>query len=313
MDIHKNARSCPASRVLLAQRVVIEGMSVVQAAEMAGISRQRAYRYIRRYRDGDGALLDRSSRPARSPLRTAEPIARRVVALRRERMTGSEIAQRVRLSRATVARLLGQAGLSRLKNLNPKEPPRRYEKDRPGELVHLDIKKLGRIRRVGHRITGNRRDTVRGAGWEFVHVAIDDASRLSYAEILPDECGATCVEFLRRSIIFFAAHGVELERLLTDNGPGYISKVFAQACSSLALGHSFTRPYRPQTNGKAERLIQTLLREWAYRRPYRTSRQRSNRLLRFLRYYNHHRPHASLNRNPPASRLPVNNLMRLDS
>lgn len=312
MDIHKNARSCPASRVLLAQRVMVEGIPMAEAAAMAGMSRQRGYRYIRRYREGDRALLDRSSRPRRSPNRTGDAVVRRVVALRRERMTGAEIAQRLRLSPATVARLLGRAGLSRLKNLDPKEPPRRYEKDRPGELVHLDIKKLGRICRVGHRITGNRRDSVRGAGWEFVHVAIDDASRLSYAEIFPDERATSCIEFLRRSTIFFAAHGIEVQRLLTDNGSAYTSRAFRQACTSLGVGHSFTRPHRPQTNGKAERLIQTLLREWAYRRPYPTSRQRANRLLRFLRYYNHSRPHASLNRRPPASRLPVNNVMRLD-
>jgi transposase InsO family protein len=228
-------------------------------------------------------------------------------------MTGAEIARCVHLSPATVARILQRAGLSRLSQLEPREPPRRYEKDAPGELIHLDTKKLGRIRRIGHRITGNRHDTVRGAGWEFVHVAIDDASRLSYAEVLPDERGQTCATFLVRALIFFAAHGVEVKRLLTDNGSGYVSRNFDAECSSRSIRHSFTRPYRPQTNGKAERLIQTLLREWAYRRPYRTSRQRSHRLERFLRYYNHHRPHASLNRRPPASRLPGNNVLRRDT
>lgn len=313
MDAHKNARSCPASRLLLARRVVQEAMPTAEAAYMAGLSRQSAWRWLRRYRSGDERLLDRSSRPVCSPRRTAERVVERIIALRRQRMTGAEIARGIHLSPATVARILKRRGLSRLSQLEPKEPPRRYEKETPGELVHLDTKKLGRIRRIGHRITGNRHDSVRGAGWEFVHVAIDDASRLSYAEVLPDEKGQTCVAFLARSLIFFAAHGIEVKRLLTDNGSGYVSKTFALECSSRFIRHSFTRPYRPQTNGKAERLIQTLLREWAYRRPYRTSRQRSRRLERFLRYYNHHRPHASLNRRPPASRIPVNNVLRLDT
>lgn len=313
MDIHKNARSCPASRLLLAHRVVQEGMPAREAAFMIGLSRQSACRWLRRYRSGDAQLLDQSSRPRRSPRRTAEKIVQRAIALRRQRMTGAEIARNLRLSPATVARILQRAGLSRLSQLEAREPPRRYEKENPGELIHLDIKKLGRIRRIGHRITGNRRDHFPGAGWEFVHVAIDDASRLCYAEVLPDEKGQTCAAFMVRCLIFFAAHGIEVKRLLTDNGSGYVSKTFASECSSRSIRHSFTRPYRPQTNGKAERVIQTLLREWAYRRPYRTSHQRSRRLQRFLRYYNHHRPHASLNRRPPASRIPVNNVLRLDT
>jgi transposase InsO family protein len=230
-------------------------------------------------------------------------------------MTGLEIARRLRISPATVARILAQAGLSRLRNLETLEPVRRYEKERPGELLHLDIKKLGRIGRVGHRITGDRRYRSRGAGWEFLHVAIDDYSRSSYVEVLPDERAPTTVDFLNRALLWFAQKGVRVEALLTDNGGNYCSRIFSAACIAGGLRHRRTRPYRPRTNGKAERFIQTLLREWAYRRPYSTSYQRTKRLVTFLRYYNQHRPHASLNRRTPASRLPIpgNNVMRNDS
>ncbi len=311
MDIHKNARSCPASRELLVRRVLQEGWSVPRAAEAAGLSVRTAYKWLRRYRaEGRSGLADRSSRPRRQPSRTPEARRRQILALRRKRMTGAEIAFRLQMPRSTVARILQQAGLARLRALEPPAPARRYEKEHPGELVHLDVKQLGRIRGIGHRITGDRRDRSPGAGWEYVHVAIDDASRLAYVEVLPDERQGTVTGFLERTVAWYARHGVQTQRLLTDNGNGYRSHRFAAACRRLGLRHSFTRPYRPQTNGKAERFIQTLLRDWAYRFPYRSSRARRRRLVHYLHFYNWHRQHSSLRMQPPASRLPlVNNLM----
>jgi transposase InsO family protein len=226
-----------------------------------------------------------------------------IVRLRRRRMTGGEIARRVSVSPATVARILARHGLSRLKALDPKEPARRYQREHAGELLHFDIKKLGRIKGVGHRITGDRIHRARGVGWEFVHVAIDDASRLAYAEVLNDERTACATAFLRRTITWFSVRGVRVQGLLTDNGSCYVSHRFAKTCQAMGLRHIRTRPYRPRTNGKAERFIQTLLREWAYRRPYHCSAQRTERLARYLHYYNHRRPHASLQKKPPASRL----------
>jgi len=236
-----------------------------------------------------------------------------VVALRRQRMSGAEIAARLGMSPTTVARILRSKGLSRLKALEPTEPPRRYEKQHPGELLHLDIKKLGRIRGVGHRITGDKRRRSRGIGWDFVHVAIDDASRLAYVEILPDERQDTAAAFLTRAVAWYASHGIQIQRILTDNGSCYRSKLFAKTCCRLGMRHSFTRPYRPRTNGKAERLIQTLLREWAYRFVYRSSIQRRRCLSWYLHFYNWHRQHQALNRQPPASRIPVtvNNLVKM--
>ena len=230
-------------------------------------------------------------------------------------MSGAEIAVRLGLSPATVARILRSEGLSRLKSLEPTEPPRRYEKQHPGELVHLDIKKLGRIRGVGHRITRDKSRRARGVGWDFVHVAIDDASRLAYVEILPDERQGSAVEFLERAVAWYAQHGIQIQRLMTDNGSCYVSKRFAATRQRLGLRHSFTRPYRPRTHGKAERLIQTLLREWAYRFAYHSSIQRQCWLTRYLHFYNWHRQHQALNRHPPASRLPlaVNNVLRFHS
>jgi len=228
-------------------------------------------------------------------------------------MSGAEIAARLDLSPATVGRILRRQGLSRLKSLEPTEPPRRYEKKHPGELLHLDIKKLGRIRGAGHRVTGKRQHRNRGIGWDFVHVAIDDASRLAYVEILPDERQNTAAGFLERTVAWFAQHGIKIQRLLTDNGSCYRSKVFAKARRCLGMRHSFTRPYRPRTNGKAERFIQTLLREWAYRFVYHSSIQRQRCLAHYQHFYNWHRQHQALNRLPPASRLPstVNNVLRI--
>jgi transposase InsO family protein len=218
-------------------------------------------------------------------------------------MTGAEIARRLPVSPATVARILARHGLSRLKALEPKQPVRRYQRETNGELVHLDVKKLARIQGIGHRITGDRSRQARGIGWEFVHVAIDDASRLAYAEVLDNERTARATAFLKRAIAWFSDRGVRVEGLLTDNGSCYRSHRFEKTCQRLRLRHLRTRPYRPRTNGKAERFIQTLLREWAYRRPYHSSAQRTQRLARYLHYYNHRRPHASLRKKPPATRL----------
>jgi transposase InsO family protein len=303
MELHKNARTCPASRMLLIQRIQA-GMPVTSAAEAAGVNRRTASKWKGRYHEaGAAALVDRSSRPRRCPRQTHPDVVEEILRLRRRRQTGPQIASRVGSSPATVARVLAREGLSRLKNLDPKEPVRRYQRDHPGELIHIDTKKLGRIQVIGHRITGNRRQRGRKAGWEFVHVAIDDASRLAYAEVQANERSPTAAAFLRRLVAWYSSHGVKVSGIMTDNGSCYRSHHFAFACSRLGLRHLRTRPYRPCTNGKAERFIQTLLRGWAYHRPYPTSAHRTQRLPKFLSYYNHRRPHAALNRQSPASRL----------
>lgn len=303
MELHKNARSCPASRILLVQRIQ-GGMPVTSAAEAAGVSRRTAFKWKRRHREvGEAALVDRSSRPHRMPRQVHPARVEEVVRLRRRRYTGPQIAARVGLSTATVARILARAGLSRLKSLEPKEPVVRYQREHPGELIHVDIKKLGRIGCIGHRIHGDRTARVRGIGWEFVHVAIDDASRLAYAEVLPNERSPSSTAFLRRSVAWFQNRGVQVQAVMSDNGSCYVSHRFKAICQKLRLRHLRTRPYRPRTNGKAERFIQTLLREWAYKRPYSTSIQRTNRLPRYLHHYNLRRPHAALSRRTPAQRL----------
>jgi transposase InsO family protein len=310
MELHNNARSCPASRGLLVRRI-LAGMSLTGAAEAAGISRRTAFKWRRRFREaGEAALVDRSSRPHRMP-RQAHPVQiEEVLRLRKRRSTGPQIADRVGLSTATVARILARHGLSRLKSLEPKEPVVRYQRDHPGELIHVDIKKLGRIGRIGHRIHGDRTTRVRGIGWEFVHVAIDDASRMAYAEVLPNQRSPSSTAFLKRSVIWFQNRGVTIQAVMSDNGSCYVSHRFKNTCQKLKLRHLRTKPYRPRTNGKAERFIQTLLRDWAYKRPYPTSAQRTDRLPKFLNYYNLRRPHAALNKRTPAQRLgeqPVEN------
>jgi transposase InsO family protein len=311
MDIHKNARSCLASRALLVRRVTEEGWTVKRAAEAQGLSERAAYGWLARYRAaGASGLLDRSSRPHRMPSATPEHTKARIVALRRQRLTGSEIGARLGVPRSTVARILQRSGLGRLRSLEPPEPVRRYEKQLAGELLHLDIKKLGRIGTIGHRITGDYRQRARGGGWEFVHVCIDDHSRLAYAEILPDERQDSAIAFLRRAVAWFAGKGIKARAILTDNGSCYVAKRFVATCQQLGLRVRRTRPYRPQTNGKAERFIQTLLREWAYRWIYSRSHQRAQRLPLYLHFYNFHRQHMSLGNKPPISRLPLlNNLM----
>ena len=295
MDIHHNALTCPRSRELIIQRVKEQGQSVQDVAQSLGISERTVYKWLARYRaQGLLGLQDRSCRPRRSPRQTPRRDREAICRFRRRRMVAAEIAARLGLARSTVARILQQAGWGRLKNLEPAQPTRRYERDHPGQLLHLDIKKLGKIAGVGHRITGDKRRRARGVGWEFVHVCIDDASRLAYVEVLSDERKHSAMAFLGRAVLWFQERGIRVEEVLTDNGSCYLSHAFQGLCKQLGLRHLRTRPYRPQTNGKAERLIQTLLREWAYRFSYRSSGHRIRWLRPWLHFYNHHRQHQSL-------------------
>jgi transposase InsO family protein len=306
---HPNARLTPRGRRLLVERVA-GGWTITRAAAAAGISRQSASKWCGRYRrEGVPGLVDRRSavhHQARQhpPERVAALCARR----RALRVGPHVLAWESGLARSTVYGLLRRAGLNRLDRLEPRAPVRRYERARPGELVHLDTKMLGRIGPGGGKRVGGPRDRYRGIGWDRVHVAIDDYSRLAYAEELADEAPATTAGFLWRAWRFYAGHGIRIERLLTDNGGCYRSTRFAEACDELGLGHRFTRPYRPQTNGKAERLIRTLLAEWAYAEPFADTAERQARLPDFLDFYNRRRPHWSLAGQPPISRVPVNNL-----
>jgi len=313
MDVHQNARLTPRCRELLVARVLAGRHRSVVAREL-GVSDKTVSKWVGRFqREGVAGLRDRSSRPRRSPGATVETLQLAVVALRRQRLTLSAIAAQLSLSRSSVARICRRAGLARLSQLEPVPHYPRYERAQPGELLHLDIKRLGRIVKVGHRITGDPRDRVDGAGWEYVHVAIDDCSRVAYCQVLPDEEGQSACAFLRAAVAYYAALGVTIREVLTDNGVCYRAKNFAATCSALGLKHRRTRPYTPRTNGKAERFIQSALREWAYARAYGTSAQRINALPRWIHGYNWHRPHASLAGQPPTSRLSLdrNNLLRL--
>jgi transposase InsO family protein len=288
----------------LVERVRRLGWSMDDAAQAAGISRRTGYRWLARERDeGSAGLRDRSSRARRIPHRTSRLRVDRIERLRRRRLTGAQIAARLGMPRSTVAAVLQRRGLERLSRLTPKPAVVRYERQRPGELLHLDTKKLGRFRRVGHRITGARQRSHGRGGYEFAHVCIDDHSRLAYVEVLIDERAETTAAFLRRAVRWFRQQGIRAERVLTDNGGCYVSHDFAGACLELGVQRRRTRPYRPETNGKAERFIQTLLREWAYARPYRTSNQRVKHLAPWLRYYNRQRPHSALRGLPPQSRV----------
>ena len=304
MTLHSNSRLTPFARNQLAHRVRTLGWAVADAAQAVGVSKRTAYRWLARDREGgEQRFHDRPSCPLRVAGRTSAPRERRIERLRRRRMTAARIAARLGMPRSTVAAVLVRLGLQRLRCLEAKPVVRRYERQRPGELLHLDTKKLGRIRGIGHRIHGDRRRASPGIGWEFAHVCVDDHSRLAYVEVLPHENKIHTAAFLRRAIRWFRHRGVRAEQLLTDNGNGYRSKLFGQVCCELALQHLYTRPYTPRTNGKAERFIQTLLREWAYERPYRTSNQRTRRLPAWLDYYNRRRPHTALGYLPPISRL----------
>lgn len=311
MNIHKNARTTPRSRGQIVERVLTRQEAAPAVAAAVGVSERTVRKWLVRYTaEAEAGLADRSCRPRRSPQATPPLLVSWVERLRRQRWTGAEIAQALQLSASTVARLLRRQGLARLRQLTPTVPVQRYQWTHPGALLHLDVKKLARIGRVGHRITGDRRTEVRGIGWEYVHVAVDDASRLAYVEVLPDDGGTTTTQFLWRARGWFRRHGIRIRRVLTDNGPGYVADRFARLCRSAGVRHFRTRPYTPRTNGKAERFIQTLLREWAYRRAYPSSRQRTEALPAWLYYYNWARHHGALHGRPPISCLVApNNLL----
>ena len=316
MNIHKNARLTPLRRAEMALAVIGGGLSQAQAAVHYAVTPKVVARWVERYKvDGAAGMADRSSRPARCPKTTQAAVAERIVALRRRRFTGRYIASLAGVSAATVSRVLKRAGLSRLKDIEPAEPVRRYERENPGDMIHIDIKKLGRFERVGHRITGDRigQSNSRGVGWEYVHVCIDDASRIAFSQILPNERKESAVAFLKAALAYYASLGVAIARVMTDNGSCYRSKAFARVCSDLGLKHIRTKPYTPKTNGKAERFIQTALREWAYAVAYHTSDQRRAQLPVWLHRYNWHRPHGGINFKTPISRLGQtgDNLLRL--
>jgi transposase InsO family protein len=313
MELHANAALSLNKRRLLAERVVDQHWTLTQAAVAAEVSIRCARKWVRRYRaEGELGLLDRSSAPARVANRTPEDRVQAICALRRLRFSGPQIAELLSMATSTVSGILTRIGMGKLGRLGL-EPARRYERERPGELVHVDVKKLGRFDAAGHRVTGSRRSrktqtTAAGrgrgvVGWEYVHIAIDDCTRLAYAEVLEDERAATAIGFLCRAVAFFERHGIEVERLLTDNGSAYRSTMHAIACRALGIRHLRTRPYRPQTNGKAERFIRTLLAGWAYGAIYRTSTERTAALDGWLWHYNHHRRHSALSHKPPIARL----------
>jgi transposase InsO family protein len=320
MNLHANSRTCPHTRLLLCRRVVEQGWKVAEAAEAAGCSARTAAKWLGRYRAGDRDLRDRSSRPRRSPSRLPQRRVEAIEALRRIRMSAGEIAEVLDLPLSTVSLWLKRIGLGKRSRLEPLEPPNRYERRHPGELVHVDIKKLARIsaRGAGHRVLGigsrqsqysHRVDGRKtgSTGYEYLHVMVDDNSRLAYAELLDDLTAACAVVFLRRAVSWFADRGVNVRAVMSDNGSCYTAHDYAAALRQLRIKHLRIRPYRPRTNGKAERLIQTLLNEWAYARVYGSSHERANTLILYLDRYNYRRPHGSLGHQPPASRL--NNLI----
>ena len=315
MNVHENARLTPRGREILILRLD-RGEHPMDVATSMGVSVGTVYKWRRRHRaEGGAGLRDRSSRPNVSPNKTPDDIEAWVIALRKERRIYHRIAAEAGVSRATVGRILVRHGLNRWRDLEPAEPVRRYERDRPGEMIHLDIKKLGRFNKIGHRITGDRhgQSNSRGVGWEFVHVCIDDHSRLGLADIMPDEKKESAIAALKIAVAWYASLGIAVERVITDNGSCYRSFAFRDACKQLGLKHIRTKPYTPKTNGKAERFIQSSLREWAYAKAYENSEQRARELPYWLHHYNWHRPHAGIKGYPPISRagLDVNNLMRL--
>ena len=317
MKLHANAPLGPKGRATMVKRVVEGGLALTQAAEAAGVSARTAGKWVRRYRaEGEAGLLDRSSAPKRIPNRTDEQRVQAIAALRRLKLTGPEIAELLEMATSTVSAVLLRIDLGKLSRLEPEEPPRRYERQRPGELIHIDVKKLGRIESgPGHRVTGRQgmrrgsrkadSDGVRRrrAGYECVHVCVDDATRMAYVEVLPDEKAPTAIGFLRRAVAFYRSHGVVVEAVMTDNGSAYRSAVHALACRRLRIKHRRTRPYRPQTNGKAERFIRTMLREWAYAAVYGSSPDRAAALSGWVERYNFRRRHGALGHQPPKKRL----------
>ena len=303
---HQNARTTVHSRALMVQRVMEQGMRPRQVAEQLGVNVSTVYKWLRRCAEGGPAALhDRSSRPHRSPRRLPVERVATIAALRRMRLSSPEIAASLSLPVSSVTNELRRLGLNKLSRLEPRPPVVRYEHEAPGDMVHIDIKKLGRIDGVGHRITGDRSRRKRGSGWEYLHVCVDDHSRLACTELLPDEKATTATCFLIRAAAWFARHGVQIRRVMTDNGSAYVSHLFRAGVTFLGARHVRTRPYTPRTNGKAERFIQTSIREWAYRRAYGSSAEREGYLLPWLHDYNHRRPHAALNHKPPVSRLAI--------
>ena len=302
--MHHNAKLTPSGRVLLVRRVVEQEHTPGEVGRALGVSRRTVYKWLARYEaEGEAGLQDRTSRPHASPNRLSRNRVKAIRRLRKRKWTSTKIAGSLSIPLSTVGAWLRRLGMGRLRDLEAKEKPVRYERSRPGELVHLDTKKLGRIGRVGHRIHGDYRRRARGVGWEFLHVCVDDATRVSYNEVLSDEKAVTITGFLERAVAFFAALGVTVECVMTDNGSGYVSHRFADSLARLGIRHIRTRPYRPQTNGKAERFIQTAIREWAYVRAYRTSEHRTAALPHFQKHYNGQRDHSSIGDQPPLSRL----------
>ena len=314
MDIHQNARLTPRSREVVVRRVVVERRGIRAVACAFAVSDKTVRKWVSRFRsEGAAGLRDRSSRPHCSPRRTKKELETEVERLRRLRWTCDRIAQATELSKATVSRILRRLGLNRLKSLEPAEPVQRYEHQSPGDLLHLDIKKLARIGVVGHRITGDWRRRAPGIGWEFLHVAIDDHSTIAFSDIHRDQCSCSASAFLISAMEYYAGLGIQIRRILTDNGGCYRSADFRATCRRLGIRQKFTKPYTPRTNGKAERFIQTAMREWAYAYAYQNSAQRLSELPYWIHLYNWHRPHSSLDRQAPISRLgrKRNNLLRL--
>jgi transposase InsO family protein len=316
MDTHKNASLTPRGREAMARSVMEGGSSKAAAARAFHTTPKTVAKWAARFRaEGVAGLQDRSSRPRSSPSQAAPALCARVEALRRQRHTGEQIAAEVGVSAATVSRILKRLGLNRLSALEPAEPIRRYERAAPGEIIHIDIKKLGKFNRIGHRITHDRtgQNKSRGIGWEYVHLAIDDHSRLAYSEILPDEKRGSCLHFLFNALRFFRSLGVKVERIMTDNGSSFRSHRYAKALRRLKIKHLRTKPYTPKTNGKAERFVQTSLREWAYATAYETSDERAAELPFWLHRYNWHRPHGGIGAKPPISRIGLtsDNVLRL--
>jgi transposase InsO family protein len=332
MDVHQNARTTPRGRRLMAQRLT-DGWSMARVAAAVGVTSKTVGKWQARYaQEGEAGLVDRSSRPRPSPSRLPDAAVAEILALRRQRLSGPAIARRLGRPVATVGLVLRRHHLGRLSALDPKPAVVRYQREQPGELIHVDVKKLGRIDGAGHRITGDRRGQKRGTGWEFLHVCIDDASRLAYTEILPDERKESAVAFLERAIAWFATLGVSVERVMTDNGSAYKSHAFCEACATAGLKHKRTRPYRPQTidsravdpvpqgtarqasrRGKAERFIQTSLREWAYLQAFESSAERAYAMRPWLHAYNRHRPHSALGGTAPVTWLNRDNLHSNDT
>jgi len=316
MDVHENARLTPKGREEMVRSVVQGGLSKAAAARKFNTTPKTVAKWVERFRtEGVNGLRDRSSKPLSSPNQTSQATCAAVEALRRQRYSGKQIAAELAISPATVSRILRRLGLNRLSALEPAEPIRRYERQHPGELIHIDIKKLGKFNDIGHRITGDRRgqSSRRGVGWEYVHVCIDDHSRIAFAKIMPNEKKVSAIAFLKAALAYYASLGVKVERVMTDNGSCYKSFAFRAACKRLGLRHIRTKPYTPKTNGKVERFIQTSLREWAYAMAYENSRQRKHQLPTWLHRYNWHRPHAGINDRTPISRLGLteNNVLRL--